>query len=294
MKPAPFKYVEAVDEESLASILSESGSDARLLAGGQSLVPMMNFRIVSPEVLIDLNGVRALEFVDCGKETLRIGSLTRHATLEDSEDAICGRCPLLTTAVQKVAHRAVRNRGTTGGTLALSYPGAEIPLALMTLDANVCLRSHRGERRLPIAEFIRGALDTALEEDEYIGCVELNDCRRREIQQASSRLHAGTWRLRHWRGRAWFAARDDQGRLVYQRAGDGGGTGAPVRLPQLERAVVNDGGAEVALADAVHEAIGQLEVFGDHHYPEDYRRHVLQGVLMRALTDVIGEGPHVQ
>jgi len=291
MKPAPFKYVEVDHEEALASALFEFGSDARLLAGGQSLVPMMNFRIVSPAVLIDLNGVRALEFVDCGEETLRIGSLTRHATLEDSED-VRGRCPLLNKAVQHVAHRAVRNRGTTGGTLALAYPGAEIPLALMTLDAEICLRSHRGERRLPIADFILGALDTALADDEYIGWVDvpLPPAGNSASFVEASRRH-GDFAIA---AASAVAARDDRGRLVYLRAGVAGGTGSPVRLSGLEQAVIEGQGEKTVVADAVHEAIGHLEVFGDHHYPEDYRRHVLQGVLMRALTDVIGEGPHVQ
>jgi CO/xanthine dehydrogenase FAD-binding subunit len=290
MKPAPFKYVEVDHEEALATALSEFGSDARLLAGGQSLVPMMNFRIVSPAVLIDLNGVRALEFVDCNEQTLRIGSLTRHATLEDSED-VRGRCPLLAKAVQYVAHRAVRNRGTTGGTLALAYPGAEIPLALMTLDAEICLRSHRGERRLPIANFVLGALDTALADDEYIGSIDVplpppgNSASFVEASRRHGDFAIGAAGV--------VAARDDQGRLVYLRAGVAGGTGAPVRLSRLEQAVIAGQGAKAIIAEAVHEAIGHLEVFGDHHYPEDYRRHVLQGVLTRALTDVIGEGRDV-
>jgi CO/xanthine dehydrogenase FAD-binding subunit len=291
MKPAPFKYVEAADEGSLASILSEAGSDARLLAGGQSLVPMMNFRIVCPEVLIDLNGVRSLEFVDCDERTLRIGSLTRHATLEDSGD-VYGRCPLLTKAVRKVAHRAVRNRGTTGGTLALAYPGAEIPLALMTLDAVVCLRSHRGERRMPISDFIRGALDTALEADEYIGCVEV---RLPPAGSSASFVEASRRHGDFAIGAAGVvAARDPQGRLAYLRAGVSGGIGSPARLGQLEQAVIDGEGTQTVVADAVHEAISHLEVFGDHHYPEDYRRHVLRGVLSRALMDAIGEGRHVQ
>jgi CO/xanthine dehydrogenase FAD-binding subunit len=290
MKPAPFKYVEAADEESLASMLSESGSDARLLAGGQSLVPMMNFRIVSPEVLIDLNGVRSLEFVDCDEQTIRIGSLTRHSTLEDSEEVYV-RCPLLTKAVRKVAHRAVRNRGTTGGTLALAYPGAEIPLALMTLDAEVCLRSSRGERRMSISDFIRGALDTALADDEYIGCVELRvpPAGNSASFVEASRRH-GDFAIG---AAAVVAAHDEQGRLAYLRAGVGGGTGSPVRLSELERAVVDGQGTETVVADAVREAISHLEVFGDHHYPEEYRRHVLRGVLQRALTDAIGKSRHV-
>jgi CO/xanthine dehydrogenase FAD-binding subunit len=291
MKPASFKFVEATDEESLASILSESGIDARLLAGGQSLVPMMNFRLVSPEVLIDLNGVRSLEFVDCDERTLRIGSLTRHATIEDSEE-IFRRCPLLTKAVRKVAHRAVRNRGTMGGTLALAYPGAEIPLALMTLGADVFLRSHRGERRVPISDFIRGALDTAIEDDEYIGCVEVHMPPKGSSASfiEASRRH-GDFAI----GAAGVVAtHDGHGRLAYLRAGVSGGVGSPVRLPQLEQATVEADGEQKVVIEAIHEAIDRLEVFGDHHYPEDYRRHVLRGVLLRALTNAIGEKRHVE
>src|SRR6201991_1986367 len=216
MKPRQFEYFVPNSVDEAVSLLAQHGDGARLLAGGQSLVPMMNFRLVSPEVLIDLNGVRSLEFVDCDEQTLRIGSLTRHATLEDSEE-VYERCPLLTKAVRKVAHRAVRNRGTTGGTLALAYPGAEIPLALMTLDADVCLRSHRGERRMPVSQFIRGALDTALEDDEYIGCVEvrLPPARSSASFFEASRRH-GDFAI----GAAGVvAARDEQGRLAYLRAG---------------------------------------------------------------------------
>jgi carbon-monoxide dehydrogenase medium subunit len=284
MKPAPFRYVEATDENSLSSALAEAGGDARLLAGGQSLVPMMNFRLVSPEVIIDMNGVSALDFIDCGKDTLRIGSLTRHATLEDSED-VYNRCSLLTEAVRNVAHRAVRNRGTIGGTLALAYPGAEIPLALMTLDADICVKSQREERRVRLPDFIHGALDTALSEDEYIRCVEVklppSDNATSFIE--TSRRH-GDFAIA---AAAVVAGRDDQRRLTYLRAGVSGGTGAPVRLSGLEEMVIGGEGTDSAVADAVREAVGNLEVFGDHHYPEDYRRHVLRAVLQRALMDAI-------
>jgi CO/xanthine dehydrogenase FAD-binding subunit len=175
---------------------------------------------------------------------------------------------------------------------ALAYPGAEIPLALMTLDAEVCLRSHRGERRMPISGFIRGALDTALADDEYIGCVEV---RLPPVGSSASFVEASRRHGDFAIGAAGVvAARDAQGRLAYLRAGVGGGTGSPVRLSQLEQAVVEADGAERAVAEAVQEAIGRLEVFGDHHYPEEYRRHVLRGVLLRALTDAIGEVRHAQ
>lgn len=293
MKPAPFKYIEAADEKALKTALADSGDDARLLAGGQSLVPMMNFRVVSPAVLIDINRISALSYIDCNNETLRIGALTRHAMLEDSE-AILLSCPLLSEAVHHVAHRAIRNRGTIGGTLALAYPGAELPLALVTLGAGVHLCSQRAERRMHIEDFIVGALDTALTEDEYIRNVEI---RLPPVGSAASFVESAR---RHGdfaiAAAAAVAGRDPQGRLNYMRAGVSGGTGAPKRLSRLEDAVIGGKGRDDAIAEAACDAIGTLEVFGDHHYPEDYRRHVLRGVLQRALKDAIGKSgaPYVQ
>ena len=284
MKPAPFKYVEAADEDALATALADSGDDARLLAGGQSLVPMMNFRVVSPGVLIDLNRISALSYIDCGAETLRLGALTRHAMVEDSE-AVRRRCPLLSEAIRNVAHRAIRNRGTAGGTLALAYPGAELPLALMTLSADIHLRSHRGERCVPIEKFIVGALDTALADDEYIRAIEI---RLPPVGSAASFVEStrrhGDFAIA---AAAVVAGCDTRGRLTHLRAGVSGGTGAPIRLARLEDAVIGGEGRDGAVAEAAGDAIAAIEVFGDHHYPEDYRRHVLKGLLQRALKDAI-------
>lgn len=219
MKPAPFKYIEAGDENELVVALADAGDDARLLAGGQSLVPMMNFRIVSPEVLIDINPIDALSYIDCSPDTLRIGALTRHAMLEDSE-LVSGRCPLLAKAIQHVAHRAVRNRGTTGGSLALAYPGAEIPLVLMTLGAEVHLNSNNGERSVPMQDFVVGALDTTLAEGEYIRAVEI---RLPPPESAASFVETSR---RHGDfaigAAAVIAACDGDGRLSYVRAGISG------------------------------------------------------------------------
>lgn len=293
MKPAPFKYLEVADEEALTAALADYGDDARLLAGGQSLVPMMNFRVVSPEVVIDLNRVGALSYIDCRDDMCRIGALTRHAMIEDS-DPLSRRCALLGQAVRNVAHRAVRNRGTLGGTLALAYPGAEIPLALMTLDADVILRSKRGERRLSMKDFILGALDTSLSGDEYIRHVEISMPPPGSAASfiETSRRH-GDFAIA---AAAVVTARDDHGRVGYLRAGVAGGTGAPIRLTALEEALSGDDPDDRRIADSVHQAIAAIEVFGDHHYPEDFRRHVLKGVLQRALKDAIAgsERRHVQ
>ncbi len=285
MKPAPFKYVEVTDEAALASALADEGGDAHILAGGQSLVPMMNFRVVAPAVLIDVNRINSLDYLECG-EVLRIGALTRHATVEDSDD-ISRHCPLLAHAVRHVAHRAVRNRGTLGGSLALAYPGAEMPLALVTLGAEVELASARGTRRVAADEFIVGALDTTLAADEYIRGVEIRLPPRQAAASfvETSRRH-GDFAIG---AAAVMAARDGQGKLDYVRAGVSGGTGAPIRLETIEESLPDNAEDQGALSEAAHAAIATVEVFGDHHYPEDYRRHVLQAVLTRALGDALAK-----
>lgn len=285
MKPAPFKYVEVTDEAALASALADEGGDAHILAGGQSLVPMMNFRIVAPAVLIDVNRINSLDYLECG-EVLRIGALTRHATVEDSDD-ISRHCPLLAHAVRHVAHRAVRNRGTLGGSLALAYPGAEMPLALVTLGAEVELASARGTHRVAADEFIVGALDTTLAADEYIRGVEIRLPPRQAAASfvETSRRH-GDFAIG---AAAVIAARDGQGKLDYVRAGVSGGTGAPIRLETIEESLPDNAEDQGALSEAAHAAIATVEVFGDHHYPEDYRRHVLQAVLTRALGDALAK-----
>jgi CO/xanthine dehydrogenase FAD-binding subunit len=280
MKPAPFKYLEAADEDALVQALSDYGDDAAMLAGGQSLVPMMNFRIVTPTVLIDLNRLEALSHAECNGSTVYIGALTRHATIEDSAD-IAAKCPLLAQAIKHVAHRAVRNRGTAGGSLALAYPGAELPLALMTLGADVVLASRQGKRKIAIRDFILGALDTALSPQEYIRSIEVAlpppKCAASFVE--TTRRH-GDFAIG---AAAVVAGRDGAGKLTYLRAGVSGGTGAPIRLTRLEDAVA----AGDAISDACHDAIGEIEVHGDAHYPEDYRRDVLIAVLNKALDQAL-------
>lgn len=284
MKPAPFKYVEPSDEKALSAALAEYGAEARLLAGGQSLVPMMNFRIVSPEVLIDINRVDALDYIDCDRETICIGALTRHAKIEDSIE-ISHRCSLLSLAVRNVAHRAVRNRGTLGGSLALAYPGAELPLAMMTLGAEIRLSSVRGERCVPMQKFILGALEADLAEDEYIQGALI---KTPPTNSAASFIEATR---RHGDFAIGAAAVvvgwDDAGKIEYVRAGVSGGTGAPVRLWGLEDILTREQGTKGVIEEAVRSAITDIEVIGDHYYPEDYRRHVLRAVLQQALEDAI-------
>lgn len=168
MKPAPFCYAAAESLEHALALKAEHGDDARFLAGGQSLVPAMNFRLAQPAWLIDVHRLAALEYVKAAAEgELRIGALTRHRTLE--RDALVARhAPLIAQAMPHIAHSAIRNRGTIGGNLAHADPASELPAIMLALGARLRACSVRGERWIPADAFFRGVFTTALESDEML------------------------------------------------------------------------------------------------------------------------------
>jgi len=174
MKPAPFAYAAAQSVDEALALLSEGGEEARPLAGGQSLVPMLNFRLARPALLVDLNPVDELAGIAVPEDqSLRIGAMTRQASLLRS--AVVGRrWPLLTQAVAHVGHAATRSRGTIGGSVAHADPKAELPVALTALDARFRVRSReRGARTLAAAEFFAGPFTTALRDDELLVAIEV-------------------------------------------------------------------------------------------------------------------------
>src|SRR5215211_2371630 len=167
MKPAAFDYVRPDNLEEAASLLARSGGDGKILAGGQSLVPLLNFRMLRPTMLIDINRVSELAYLREEGTGLRIGALTRHHTLETSP-LVKARFPVLAEAMTHVAHLAVRNRGTIGGSLSHADPAAELPMMAMLLDAQIHTRSARDTRVRMADEFFLGPLTSALEEDEIV------------------------------------------------------------------------------------------------------------------------------
>lgn len=169
MKPARFDYVAPRSLEAALALLDD---ESRPLAGGQSLVPMLNFRIAQPARLVDLNGIGELDYLRCADGALRIGALTRQAALERSELVELG-WPLLVDAVRLVGHPAIRSRGTVGGSVAHADPAAELPVALAALDARFHLRSVRGARSLSPSDFFLGPLTTVLEPDELLVEIEV-------------------------------------------------------------------------------------------------------------------------
>lgn len=167
MKPPPFRYEKPKSVQDLTNALATYGEDARILAGGQSLVPMMNFRTVAPDVLIDINGLAELDFIRVEKGELRLGALTRHNAIAGSE-LVRETCPLIIDAYQHIANKTIRNRGTIGGNLSHCDPASEMPAVMQCLEAKLILRSAVGERMVPAAEFFVGPFKTALTPTEAL------------------------------------------------------------------------------------------------------------------------------
>lgn len=172
MKPPAFEYVAAASVEEAVSLLAEHDGEAKVIAGGQSLVPMLNFRLLAPAVLVDLNRIPGLDGVSEHEGGLRIGALTRHRILETSE-IVKAKYPVLNAAMQFVAHLAIRNRGTIGGSLSHADPAAELPTMAVLLDAEIEAAGPKGERVIAAQDFFESALATTLEEDEIVTGVRL-------------------------------------------------------------------------------------------------------------------------
>ena len=278
MKPAPFEYQAPDSIEEALLLLQNSGSDAKLLAGGQSLVPAMNFRVVQPSMLIDLNRVKELSYVREDSDRVRIGAMTRERTLED-EPLISRRYPLLAEAMPHVAHPQIRNRGTLGGSLANADPAAELPVIMLALGARLKARSVDSERWVEARNFFSGMFMTDLAETEMLVEIELPSLPVRtgwSFQEVAPR--AGDYALM---GVATLVTLDDAGKcndakLVYLNAGDG-----PVDATEAAQLLKGEALTDELIDSAAALASGQeITPFGNIHASMDYQRH-LANVLTR-------------
>src|ERR1700710_1919865 len=168
MKPAPFKYIAASSLDHALSLKAEYGEDARFLAGGQSLMPAMNFRLAQPSVLIDVNPLdQCAGIVIAGSGEVRVGALTRYRALESAGDFLKA-CPLFADALPHIAHPQIRNRGTIGGNLSHADPASELPALAVAMQARLRVKSAAGEREIAASEFFLGLLTTDLQADEML------------------------------------------------------------------------------------------------------------------------------
>jgi CO/xanthine dehydrogenase FAD-binding subunit len=277
MKPAAFEYHRATSLDHALELLAEYGDGAKVLAGGQSLIPAMNFRLANPAMLIDVNRLAELDVVAADSSGgLQIGALTRQRRLE-REAVVADRAPLLAETVPFVAHPQIRNRGTVGGSLAHADPAAELPAVMVALDARFELASRRGRRWVSARDFFVGFFTTALEPDELLVGVSIPPRRRRAgfaFEEISRRL--GDYAMA---GLATVLELDEGGRIAAARmvamsVGDG-----PVELAGTKDLVGETPSPEVARAAAA-AAMAALETNGDIHASAEYRRHLV-GVLVR-------------
>src|SRR5665213_3763975 len=172
MKASAFSYARATSVGNALELLAAHGDGAKVLSGGQSLMPAMNLRLISPELLIDIGDLGELRGIALAGGTLRIGALARHVELLNSPE-IAAHAPLLTEAIAHVAHPAIRNRGTLGGSLAHADPASELPACMVALNAIIIVRGPNGERRIAAADFFKGIYETALSAQELLVAVEL-------------------------------------------------------------------------------------------------------------------------
>jgi len=167
MKPAAFDYQARTAVEEVVALLGRHGGEARLLAGGQTLVPMMNFRLATPAIVVDLNRIPELAYIKNDNDVVRIGAMTRQRAVEFS-DIVARDLPVLQAAIRMVGHLPTRSRGTIGGSIANADAAAEIPMVLQALGGEVSVRGPSGERRIAAADLIEDAMITSLAEDEVL------------------------------------------------------------------------------------------------------------------------------
>lgn len=295
MKPAPFDYYAPHSLEDALHILGDAGRDGRVLAGGQSLMPMLNCRILSPAVLVDINRIEPLNRLHVGTDSLTIGALVRHADLLRSPDLRKG-WPLLAEATTQVAHPAIRNRGTVCGSVSHNDPAAEHPSVLVTLDGTVVIAGPAGRRELPAEKFFAGMLSTALEPGEMV--VELRYPRPPAGTGAAFVEYArrlGDFAMAG--AAAMLTMRDgvcEKARLTIVGMGEG-----PFRARAAEAALtgrrIGPKEAKDAFAEAVAKVTAAVDPLDDVHASSAYRRHLAGVMAERALETALARtrGEHV-
>ena len=282
MKPAPFTHhLPGTVDEAAALLSAHAGEDARILAGGQSLVPTMAFRLARPAHLIDINRVSGLERIAVNDDSLSIGALARHRDFHRPvEDGPLGA--ILAAMVRHIGHYPIRMRGTFCGSLAHADPASEWCLAAATLDARLFARSVRGERRIEAANFFEWAMTTALSEDELLVRAEL------------PRLAPGTrWGFHEFARRAGDFAlamalalyRVENGVIVEPRVGLGGVEACPRRVPEGEAVLAGRAPGPDLFREAGAAVTEAVDAMADSHASAGYRSEIAAVMVERALAD---------
>lgn len=282
MKASAFAYARATSVENALELLADQGDRAKVLSGGQSLMPAMNLRLISPDLVVDIGGLAELRGIAVKAGILTIGALTRHVDLLKSTE-IATHAPLVADAVAHVAHPAIRNRGTIGGSLAHADPASELPACMVALSATIIVRGPGGERRIAAAEFFTGIYETALSPQELLVAVEL------PVAPKGSSHFFHEFARRHGDyaivGLAAQAVVHDGGfadlRLGFFAVGD---------RPLLARAagkLINATVTPALLSDALSDLADELDPQEDHQATPAMRRHLAKVLLTRCVAALL-------
>lgn len=290
MKPPIFTYQKPADLKECLAILSQVEGEVRVLAGGQSLMPMLNFRLAKPWVLVDINALTALDFIEQDDGQLKIGALTRHHSLLENK-LVKQFAPLIAGAAEFIGHPAIRNRGTIGGSVSHADPSAELPVVLTALKAEIVLQSRDGKRVLKTQDYFRGPLVTARKPHELLTeiIVPVKDERSGWGFHEVARRH-GDFALV---AAAACLTMDSKRRVKDVALALGGIADRPLRSEVCEAALKGkEATAEVLRQACLHVSTG-IDANADIHASADYRRHLARVLAFRALSDAVrraGEG----
>jgi len=281
MKPAPFDYVLATSLDHALSLKAEHGDEARFLAGGQSLIPAMNFRLARPEVLIDINHVPELAGVDRSGDEIRLGAMTRYRALERDGDFLKS-CPLCADALPHIAHPQIRNRGTVGGNLSHADPASELPAVAVAMQARMRIKSARGERELAAADFFVGLLTTDIQSDEMLVEIALPKTPPRSgscfMELARRR---GDFALA---GAAAIVTLDDQDRCANLRLALCGVGETPVDASAAGASLIGQQCTDADIETVAAEVQKAISPSGNVHASPAYQRHIAGVLTRRAIA----------
>lgn len=285
MKAAPFEFVRAKSMDEVFAAFESHGDDALILAGGQSMMPMLNMRLASPKVLVDINHIAELEGMSVDGGALRIGALTRHSALGASAD-VARHAPLLKLAVPHIAHPAIRNRGTFGGSISHADPAAELPACAIASDAIINVTGRNGDRTIAAEDFFLGIFDTAIKPGEVLVSVDIPLIGATErVAFAELARRRGDYAMTGLAAKATVDGRTlSDLRLVFFAVAD---------RPLVARATMAAlEGVEYApdTVDAVEQALATdlQDVIGDLHTPAGTKCHLLRVLLGRVLAQLVG------
>jgi carbon-monoxide dehydrogenase medium subunit len=282
MKASAFAYARATSVVHALELLAAHGDKARVLSGGQSLMPAMNLRLISPELVVDIGELAELRGIAVRGDVLSIGALTRHADLLKSPD-IAAHTPLLTDAIAHVAHPAIRNRGTIGGSLAHADPASELPACMVVLDATIIIRGPGGERRVAAREFCTGIYETVLSPQELLVGVEVPVARKSSAHffHEFARRH-GDYAIVGLAAQAIF-----EGDLFADLRLGFFAVGDKPLLAEAARKLVNVTVTRALLSDAATALGEELDPLEDHQASPMMRRHLAKILLVRCVSTLL-------